>query len=118
MMQKQPGRFIATNIPVRLLIRNAYQLQDFQISGGPDWLNSERYDINAKIEAPADGTPPGAPLLPGQGPNRLQLMIRSLLMVRFKLAARTETKDQPIYALVLVRSDGRLGPELKKSDTD
>ena len=118
MMQNQPGRFIATNIPVRLLIRNAYQLQDFQISGGPDWLNSERYDINAKIEAPADGTPPGAPLLPGQGPNRLQLMIRSLLIERFKLAAHNETKDQPIYALVLVRSDGRLGPELKKSDTD
>src|SRR5436190_4820105 len=40
MMQMQPGRFIATNITLRLLIRNAYQLQDFQITGGPGWMAS------------------------------------------------------------------------------
>jgi bla regulator protein BlaR1 len=51
MMQMQPGQFRATNIALRLLIRNAYQLQDFQISGGPSWLASDRFDINAKVPA-------------------------------------------------------------------
>jgi uncharacterized protein (TIGR03435 family) len=101
-----------------MLIRNAYQLQDFQISGGPGWLASDRFDIVAKIEAGVQDAMPAGPPAPGQPPTPLQLMIRSLLAERFKLAAHTETKDQPIYALVLARSDGRLGPDLKKSDTD
>lgn len=121
MMQNQPGRFTATNITLRLLIRNAYQLQDFQISGGPSWIGSDHFDIVAKIEASvqdeiaASGPPIPAP---GQGPTKLQLMIRSLLAERFKLVVHTETKEQPIYALVLARSDGKLGPQLKKSETD
>jgi len=54
----QPGgRFTATNVPVRLLIRNAYQLQDFQIVGGPDWLSSDRYDVVAKAEDDGQGDP-------------------------------------------------------------
>src|SRR5437867_589135 len=74
MLQQQPGgRFTATNVPLRLLIRNAYQLQDFQIVGGPSWISSERYDIVAKAE---DGTPPETPSLDRTGPNRIQLMIR------------------------------------------
>jgi bla regulator protein blaR1 len=124
MLGNQPGRFTATNVTVRLLIRNAYQLQDFQISGGPSWLNSDHYDIVAKIDpavqesiaAARGGIGPAA--IPGQGANPLQLMIRSLLAERFKLAAHTETKEQPIYALVVAHGDGKLGPSLKKSDVD
>src|SRR5580765_433778 len=104
MMQLQPGgRFTATNIPLRLLIRNAYQLQDFQIVGAPSWINSERYDIVAKAE---DGTPPETPSLDRTGPNRTQLMIRSLLAERFQLVAHDETRELPIYALVVARGDG------------
>ena len=57
MMQNQPGRYIATNVTLRLLIRNAYQLQDFQITGGPGWMASDHFDINAKVpdEFRADG---------------------------------------------------------------
>jgi len=124
MMGNQPGRFTATNVTLRMLVRNAYQLQDFQISGGPGWLNSDHFDIVAKIDpavqesinAARGGIGPAA--APGQGPNPLQLMIRSLLAERFKLAVHTETKEQPIYALVLARSDGKLGSDLKKSDID
>ena len=117
MMQNQPGRFVATNITVRMLIRNAYQLQDFQISGGPSWLTSDHFDINAKIEA-SQQDEAAAGRLPGEGPSRVQLMIRSLLAERFKLVVHNETKDQSIYALIMARSDGRFGPELKKSETD
>ena len=124
LLGNQPGRFTATNVTLRLLIRNAYQVQDFQITGGPSWLNSDHYDIVAKIDASVQeeiaaargGVGPSA--IPGQGPNPLQLMIRSLLAERFKLVVHTESKDQQIYALVMARSDGRFGPLLKKSETD
>ena len=115
MMQNQPGRFIATNITLRLLIRNAYQLQDFQISGGPGWMASDHFDINAKVPDEYRDLPP---MRPGSGPGPLQSMIRTLLAERFKLAVHNETKDSPIYALILARSDGKLGPNLKKSETD
>jgi uncharacterized protein (TIGR03435 family) len=118
MLGNQPGRFTATNVTLRMLIRNAYQLQDFQISGGPSWLASDHFDIVAKIESGVQDAMPAGPPVPGQGPTPLQLMIRSLLADRFKLAVHTETKEQPIYALVVARSDGRLGPDLKKSETD
>jgi uncharacterized protein (TIGR03435 family) len=119
MMSNQPGRYTASNVTLRLLIRNAYQLQDFQISGGPGWISSDHFDIVAKIDASVqDEIAAAGPRAPGEGPGRLQLMIRSLLAERFKLVVHTETKEQPIYALVLARSDGRLGPQLKKSETD
>ena len=119
LMSNQPGRYTASNVTLRLLIRNAYQLQDFQISGGPSWISSDRFDIVAKIDASAqEAMAAASPMLPGQGPGPLQLMIRALLADRFKLAVHTETKEQPIYALVLARSDARLGPQLKKSETD
>jgi bla regulator protein blaR1 len=117
MVQNQPGgRFTATNVTLRLLIRQAYQLQDFQITGGPGWLNDDHFDIVAK----ADGTQQDAFVAQqrGGGPTPTQLMMRALLAERFNLVVHNETKDQPIYALILARSDGRLGPELKKSDTD
>jgi uncharacterized protein (TIGR03435 family) len=115
MMQNQPGRFSATNTTLRMLIRNAYQLQDFQISGGPSWLTSDHFDIVAKIPDSFRDLPPATPL---SGPGPLQLMIRSLLAERFKLVVHTETKEQTIYGLVMARSDGRFGPQLKKSETD
>jgi uncharacterized protein (TIGR03435 family) len=116
MMGIQPGgRFTATNVPLRVLIRNAYQLQDFQIVGAPSWIGSERYDIVAKAE---DGTPIETPTLDRTGPSRVQLMMRALLAERFQLVVHNETRELPIYALVLARSDGKLGPDLHKSDTD
>jgi uncharacterized protein (TIGR03435 family) len=116
MMGLQPGgRFTATNVPLRLLIRNAYQLQDFQIVGAPSWIASERYDIVAKAE---DGAPPETPSLDRTGPNRNQLMIRALLAERFQLVAHNETRELPIYALVVARGDGKLGPDLHKSEMD
>jgi uncharacterized protein (TIGR03435 family) len=116
MMAAQPcGRFTATNITLKMLIRNAYQLQDFQIVGGPSWISSERFDIVAKAE---DGTPPETPSLDRTGPGRIQLMIRALLAERFQLVAHNEDRELPIYALVLARSDGKLGPDLRKSEVD
>src|SRR3954462_14614696 len=61
MMQMQPGQFRATNITLQQLIRNAYGLQPFQISGGPGWMASDRFDVIAKMPEgfqPTPGPPP------------------------------------------------------------
>ena len=107
-----PGGFRVTNAPLRELIRFAYQLQPFQIEGGPGWVTSDRFDIVAKAEG---NLPPGQP---GGPPGPLQLMMQSLLAERFKLVAHNETRQLQVYALLVARSDGRLGPSLRKSDTD
>jgi uncharacterized protein (TIGR03435 family) len=110
--RNQPGgRFTASNAPLRELIRFAYQLQNFQIVGAPDWASSQRFDIVAKAEGDIQPTAPGTP-----GP--IQIMMRNLLVERFGLKARSETREMPRYDLVLARSDGRLGAQLTKSTTD
>jgi uncharacterized protein (TIGR03435 family) len=116
MMQNQPGRLTMINVTLRLLIRQAYQVQDFQITGGPGWLASDHFDINAKMPDGYQPTP--GPPAPGAAPSPLQLMLRALLAERFKLTVHNETKDSPIYALIVARGDGKLGPQLKKSESD
>jgi uncharacterized protein (TIGR03435 family) len=100
------GGVAVSNIPLRLLIRMAYGVQDFQIVGGPSWQMSSKFDISAK--AP-EGT---------KGTEALMSMIKTLLADRFKLKTHTETRELPIYALMVARSDGRLGPDLKPSSAD
>src|SRR4051794_30265187 len=114
--QMQPGRMTMTNVTLKLLIRQAYQLQDFQITGGPGWLTSDHFDVNAKM--PEGFVPTPGPPEAGSGPGPVQLMMRALLAERFKLGVHNETRESPIYALIVARSDGKLGPSLKKSDTD
>jgi bla regulator protein BlaR1 len=94
------GRFTATNFPLKGLITRAYRLQSNQVEGGPSWVSSDGFDIEAK----AEGNPP---------PEQVLLMVRALLAERFKLKLRTETRQLPIYALELARSDGKLGSGLR-----
>jgi uncharacterized protein (TIGR03435 family) len=118
MLGIQPGgRFTATNVTLRMLIRNAYQLQESQITGGPSWIADERFDIVAKAETGDGIGDPFRAEANGQ-PSRGQLMIRALLAERFKLVVHNENKEMPIYALVLAKSDGKLGPQLKTSEVD
>jgi uncharacterized protein (TIGR03435 family) len=108
----QPGgRLNVTNVPLRGLIRQAYALQDFQVVGGPDWLPSTRFDIVAKAASEPPINPPGT-----VGP--MQLMLQSLLAERFNLAVHRETREMSVYALVMARSDHRLGPQLKPASVD
>ncbi len=95
-----PGRFSGFNLSLRRLIRQAYDIHDSQIVGGPDWIDSQGFDINATT-----GEKP---------PDQMRFMMQTLLRDRFKLKFRTEQRELPIYALVVARSNGRLGPGLKK----
>jgi bla regulator protein blaR1 len=107
MLGLQPGgRFNATNVPLRLLIRQAFNVQEFQIVGGPDWLGSDRFDVAAKApegEFTADLMRP---------------MLRALLVERFQLAFHNETREMPIYALAKARADGKLGPSMTPAAMD
>ena len=108
-IQTQKGRFIARGFTLAALIRNAYGVQEFQIVGGPDWINTERFDVEATFS--------DDPAAPG-GRSRTDLMLRALLAERFTLAVHNETRDRPVFALVFARTDKKPGPELQKSATD
>jgi len=81
-------------------------LYRFQITGGPEWLDRERFDITATIDEAK---------LRESSPSVLQDLLQGLLADRFKLLVREETKDGPIYELTLASRDGQLGPKLRRS---
>ena len=106
MMQPQPGgRFAATNVTLGMLIRNAYQLPAFRILGGSNWMESDRFDVAAK----ATDDPPQ---------EQIRLMLQKLLAERFKLSVHNETRQQPVFELVVARRDGRRGPQLRRTQVD
>src|SRR5687767_4801060 len=111
----QPGgRYTATRT-LKFFIADAFffgtPLQMSRVIGGPEWIDSARYEINGKVSTPWQRTPDGPP-------RELFLMIRSLLHERFKLKTHMETRELPVYELVLARADGALGPQLRQSTSD
>ncbi|HLK63367.1 MAG TPA: M56 family metallopeptidase [Bryobacteraceae bacterium] len=89
------GRLVAGNAPVTMLIQRAYSVQGFQVVGGPSWVNTDGYDIEAKPEVSTDQ-------------KRMWLMLQTLLADRFKLVMHRATQDLPVYDLQTVRG----GPKL------
>src|SRR5262245_36128145 len=86
-VRAQPGgRLSVGNNTMRNIIRNAWRVQQFQITGGPDWIDTDRWNIVAKA---TDNAPP----------EQMLVMLQNLLVDRFKLVLRRETRDTPIYAL-------------------
>lgn len=107
-----PDRFTATNVPLRDLIRFAYDVQNPRLQGGPDWIRSERFDVVAKADRSLGSWGPSGP------PTDLLVMLRSVLTERFALAMHRETRTLPAYALVRAKENGQLGPELRRSSLD
>jgi len=112
------NRFVATNVDLHDLIAWAYgdpgpppELRpDFQLAGGPSWMTSDRFDV----EATTAGELPD-----GVERTRLKMrMLQTLLADRFKVSVHHETRDGPVYSLVLANRDGRLGPQLRRSAVD
>ena len=101
------GRFLATNATPRSVILRAYGLVDSQLIGAPPWLDAERYDIDARAAAP-----------PVDGPESLLPMVRSLIVERFKLKARPDSRELPAYALTFARRDRQLGPLIRPTEAD
>lgn len=102
-----PGRLILNCVTVKELIRFAYgvyangltrRLQPLQISGGPAWLDSARFDIEAKAEGNASSEMMAGP------------MLQRLLEDRFKLKFHRETRERPVYALIVDKGGLRIQP--------
>jgi uncharacterized protein (TIGR03435 family) len=90
------GRLRASGATLGDLLMQAYGLESFQVTGGPEWLNSARYDVSATTTADAVTE------------NQRRQMIQSLLTDRFKVVLHRETKELPIYALTLTKGGSKL----------
>jgi uncharacterized protein (TIGR03435 family) len=109
-----PDGFVATNTTLAVLIQSAYGILNFQLVGGPDWINSERYVVDAKMDADtADAL------------QKLKLedrilarhqMLQALLADRVKLVTHRETRDLPVYFLVIAKNGSKL-QQAKPGDT-
>jgi uncharacterized protein (TIGR03435 family) len=104
--QIRPGIRISGNrfdcaMPLQRLITTAYQIKTYQITG-PDWLNSQRYEINPTIPE-------------GSSKDQVPGMLQALLEDRFKLKAHLEKKHQPVYALIVPK---KREPEVDESRRD
>ena len=102
------GRFTSTNLSLEVLIRFAYErsprsrgLEPFEVAGGPSWIRSYRFDVNATAGREVSLT-------------ELRSMIQSLLIDRFKLKAHYETRQGPVYRMTLSQRDTP-GPQLRRA---
>jgi uncharacterized protein (TIGR03435 family) len=95
------GRFEVRGFTLKALVKMAYRIQDYQISGGPKWFDSETYDIDAKFPA-------------GATDQQVPQMLQSLLADRFHLAFHHETRTVSAYELVAAKN----GPTLHEAPAD
>lgn len=102
-----PGRVRIINTPLRFILLDAFHLMDHQLIGAPEWTESARFDINATYSTDTARTE-----------DDTRAMLRALLADRFGLKTHRETREMPIYALVMARKDGALGPQLVRSTID
>ncbi len=79
---------------MRAILLRAYGIRNYQLTA-PKWVDTERYDITAKIP-------------PGSTTEQFRAMLRNLLRERFQLAAREETREGPVYALIAGKNGTRL----------
>ena len=87
-----PGRVVSApaGVTARKMILEAFHLTQYQLSGGPGWLDSDRFSLEARAE--------------GANENQLRQMLQALLADRFKLVVHRETKEMPVYALVVAKN--------------
>jgi uncharacterized protein (TIGR03435 family) len=104
------AHFTVHGITPKMLLEEAYSVKDAQISQAPPWFDTDRYDIDAKPEEPVGAAIDKLP--PGDQKDKLMQMVQALLADRFKLAISHESKEMPVYAMVVAKG----GPKMKVSD--
>ncbi len=104
------SHFRTVNLSVKDLIQFAYSLPESQILGGPPWLDTIMFDIDAKSDPSVDAQLHALPT--EQATHQKQLMVQALLADRFHLKTHQETRQLPVFALVVAKG----GPKFKPSD--
>ena len=94
------GRLVVTNGSLKTLIRNAYGLLSFQLAGGPNWLDTDMFDIMAETGQREEISQ-----------DRFKRLLQGLLAERFHLKIHLETREEPVYGLVADKN----GPKLTKA---
>ena len=94
MFRPLPGGLRAAGVPLKMLIMESFDVKAFQVSGGPNWIATERWDILAKV----DGVEGQIPLA------RMRPWLQAMMADRFKLKSHKETKEMPVYALVVEKN--------------
>jgi len=103
-MNMDPGRIHCTNVTLRKLIWESRQIKEYQVSG-PDWITTELYNIDATMA-------------PGTSGDQVLIMVQNLLKDRFQLAVHSETKEMPVYALLVAKNGVKMTPaELGRGGT-
>jgi len=110
-----PDGFIARFATVKMLILTAYAVDNYQLSGATDWVNSERYDIDAKFDSSAADEL--QKLSPNDGILARRQMLQTLLAERFNLTIHRENKELQVYSLVVAKNGPKL-QEVKLGDAD
>ena len=103
--ERPGGQFILSGMTFAPLIRAAYPADASDLIGAPDWVLNEVYDLTAKAASEVSR-------------EQMTAMLQALLAERFKFAAHYEMQERPVYALVVARADGRLGPDIRRSELD
>ncbi len=110
----KPDRFMATNFSLPMLLQRVYDVQAEQILGGPAWFNSENFDVDAHVDkSVADDL---GKLTPDQSKLERQRMLQVLFGDRFKLTLHHETRELPVYVLVIPTNGPKIQPS-KPGDT-
>jgi bla regulator protein blaR1 len=128
-MRIEPGVFTQENTSVTALIAFAYGIHEYQVVGAPAWASSDRFDIEAhwkedshgktpivdsvadtNIAPPPPPPPPPGSVAIGLGPGKLQDKVKTLLAERFNLKLTSESRDLPVYELVVASGGARLTP--------
>ncbi len=107
------GRFLATNVTLKQVMHSAYFVHDYQILGGPSWIATDRWSIEAKTEPESIFLPRKPSDVPGADP--LALMVQSLIEELFQLKVHCGTGFFPIYELVVGK--GGLKMQLAEDQT-
>jgi uncharacterized protein (TIGR03435 family) len=97
---RNPALFSIHNATLKRLILHAYSLEDYQLSGGPGWIEDDHYDVDARPEHPST-------------PDQMKLMLRSLLADRFQLTCHRTTKTVATYILTVAKGGPKFGPYFK-----
>jgi uncharacterized protein (TIGR03435 family) len=108
-MRDTPDGLVATNVPLLFLVQFAYGIDRPQISGAPSWLSSDRYDVDAKMDSSTVDALEKLTLDERKIARRK--MLQALLADRMKLVVHRDSKEVPIFSLVIAKS----GPKLQES---